>query len=68
MKLLYKAIRKRPIKNTKKSPGIEFALFNCAGKMRMDSLGCLNSSLFNFISILQRTRKNKILWRTYAYS
>ena len=29
--------------NTKKSPGIEFALFNCTGEMGMDNFGYLNS-------------------------
>ena len=40
--------RKTSNQNTKKSPGIEFALFNCAGKMRKDNFGYLNSSLFLF--------------------
>ena len=32
--------------NTKKSPGIEGALFNCTGKMGMDNFGCLNRLIF----------------------
>ena len=35
--------------NTKKSPGVEGALFNCTVVMWMDSFGCLNSfELFLF--------------------
>ena len=43
--------RKMLNQNTKKSPGIEFALFACTEEMRMDSFGFLNCSLY-FISIL----------------
>ena len=32
--------------NTKNSPGIESALFNCTGEMRMDNFGYLNSLLY----------------------
>ena len=52
--------------NTKKTPGMKGALFNCTGLVRIDNFDCLNSSLY-FISILQRTCEKK-LWRTYAYS
>ena len=38
--------------NIKKSPGIEGALFNCMGDMRMDNLDCPNSSFSFIISIL----------------
>ena len=41
--------RKTSNQNTKKSPEIESALFNCAGKMRRDNFGCLNSSLFKIL-------------------
>ena len=34
--------------NTKKSPWIEFALFNCTGEMGKDKSGCPNSSLSLF--------------------
>ena len=37
--------------NAMKSPGIEFALFNCTGEIGMDNFGYLNSTLY-FISIL----------------
>ena len=43
--------QKMPNQNTKKNRGIDFALFNCMGEMRMDNFGCLNSSL-SFISVL----------------
>ena len=32
--------------NCKKSPAIEFALFNCTGEMNVDNFGYLNSSLY----------------------
>ena len=38
--------RKMSNQNTKKSPGIEFALFNCTGEMRMDNFVYLSSSLY----------------------
>ena len=31
--------------NIKKSPGIEFPIFNCTGDMGMDNFGYLNSSI-----------------------
>ena len=44
--------------NTKKNPEIEGALFNCAGEIGMDDIGCLNSSLslcyFYFVTSLQK--------------
>ena len=44
--------------NIKKSPGIEFALFKCTHKMRINSFGYLNSSLslfyFYFATNLQK--------------
>ena len=43
--------RKMANQNTKKSPGIEFVLFNCMGERGMDNFGYLNSLLY-FISIL----------------
>ena len=51
--------------NTKKSPGIEGALFNCTRDMRMDNFGCLNAVVhFVYsISILHEPAKKK-LWRT----
>ena len=45
--------------NTKKSPGIASALFNCTVVKRMDNFGCLNSFLY-FISILRKTFEKKI--------
>ena len=33
--------------NTKKNPGIEFALFNCKGEMGMDNFGYLSNLLYN---------------------
>ena len=46
-------------KNTKKTPKIEAALFNCTGEMGTDNFGCLNSSLillcFYFVKNLQKT-------------
>ena len=38
--------RKMSNQNTKKSPGIEFTLFNYTGDMEMNNSACLNSSLF----------------------
>ena len=35
-------------KNTKKSPGIEGALFYCTREMGMDNFGCMNGSLYLF--------------------
>ena len=43
--------RRMSNQNTKKSPGIEFALFNCTEEMGMDNFGYVNS-LFCFISTL----------------
>ena len=34
--------------NTKKSSGIEGALFNCKGEMGMDNFACMNGSLYLF--------------------
>lgn len=48
--VLYKATAKSQ-KNTNKRPGIEFALFNGTGEMRMDNVSYENSSLY-FISTL----------------
>ena len=57
-KLLYKAIGKMSNQNTKKSPGIEVALFNCTGDVGMDNFGCLNISFslnhFYFLTNLKK--------------
>ena len=42
------SFRKMLNQNTKKSAGIEFALFDYTGEMGMDNFGCLNSSLSLF--------------------
>ena len=42
--------RKMSNQNTKKSPEIDFALFNYTVEMGMDNFGYLNSSLY-FVSI-----------------
>ena len=49
--------------NTKKSPGIEGALFNCTRDMRMDNFGCLNAVVHFLysISILHEPAKKKIM-------
>ena len=43
--------------NTKKSPGMEFALFDCTGVMGMDNCGCLNSSLSLFLFCNEPAKK-----------
>ena len=56
--------QKMSIQNTKKSPGIEVALFNCTGDMRMDNSFCLNSSsLFLFCN----EPAGKKVWHTCTY-
>ena len=59
IKLLHKAIAKRPIKNPKKSPGIEFVLLSYPGKMIMDNFGCLKSLLFFFYFYLVMNLQKK---------
>ena len=44
--------------NTKKSPGIEFALFTCTGEMGMDSFGFLNCSLILLLFCNKPAKKN----------
>ena len=52
--------------NTKKIPGLDFALFNCTREMGMHNFGYLNSwlSLFYFYFVIYPRN----LWRMYAYS
>lgn len=64
IKLLHKAIAKRPIKNPKKSPGIEFVLLSYPGKMIMDNFGCLKSLLFFFLFLFGNEPAKNILWGT----
>ena len=48
-------------KNTKKSTGIEGALFNCMGEMGMDNFGCLKSSLSFFLFLFYNEPAEKIM-------
>ena len=57
--------RKMSNQNSKKSPGIDCALFNCAEKN--DNFGCLNSSLSLFYFYFVTNLRKKI-WRTCSYS
>ena len=45
--------------NTKKSPGIEIALFNCTGETGIDNSGRLNSSLSSFYSYFVTNLRKK---------
>ena len=58
--------RKISNESSKKSHGIEFALFSGTGVIGMDNFGYLNNTLY-FISILWRSCEI-LLWRTYAFS
>ena len=45
---ILQSYRKMSNQNTKKSPGIKVALFNCTEGMGLDNFGCLNNSLSLF--------------------
>ena len=63
-KTILQSYRRMSNQNTKKSSGIKFAFFNCAGKMGMDNFGCLNSSLSLFYFYFATNLRKKKLWRT----
>ena len=52
--------------NTKKIPGLDFALFNCTREMGMHNFGYLNSWLSLFYFYFVTNPRN--LWRMYVYS
>ena len=52
--------------NTKKSTGIEGALFNSMDEIGMDNFGCLNRSFSLFLFCNEPAKET--LWHTYAYS
>ena len=55
-KQCYNILNKTVEQNTKRSPGMKGALFNCTEEMEIDDFGCLNSSvsLFYFYFVAKK--------------
>ena len=60
-KQCYNILNKTVEQNTKRSPGMKGALFNCTEEMEIDDLGCLNSSVSLFYFYFVANQRKKIM-------